>query len=117
QCGCQAEGFDLVGDVRNDLDRRAQIVAPSLLLQDGRIDAPRGDIVGLGGGDAGEPLIVAQVQVGLGAVVGDEDLAVLVRTHRARIDVQIGVQLAQADLVAARLKKSAESGGGEAFSK
>ena len=112
----QAEGLDLVGDVRNDLDRRAQVIAAPFLLQDGRIDAARGDVVGLGGRHPSEPLVVTQVQVGLGPVVGDEDLAVLIRAHRARIDVQIGVQLAQADLVAARLQQGAESGGGEAFS-
>ena len=40
-----------------------------------------------------ESLVVAQVEVGLAAVMGDEDLAVLVRRHGARIDVQIGVEL------------------------
>ena len=39
---------------------------------------------------AGEALVVAEVEVGLGAVVGDEDLAVLERAHRARIDVDVG---------------------------
>ncbi len=43
-----------------------------------------------------EALVVAQVEVGLGAVVGDEHLAVLERTHGARIDVQIGVELLDA---------------------
>jgi hypothetical protein len=36
---------------------------------------------------------VAKVEVGFGAVVGDEDLAVLERGHGARIDVEVGVQL------------------------
>ena len=40
-----------------------------------------------------EALVVAEVEVGLGAVVGDEHLAVLERTHGARIDVDIGVEL------------------------
>ena len=31
-----------------------------------------------------EALVVAQIEVGLGAVVGDEDLAVLERAHGAR---------------------------------
>ena len=57
---------------------------------------------------AGEALVVAEVEVGLGAVVGDEHLAVLVGRHRARIDVEIGVELAQPDLVAARLQQRAE---------
>ena len=57
------------------------------------------------GVDAGEALVVAEVEVGLGAVVGDEDLAVLVRAHRARIDVEVGIELAQPDPIAARLQQ------------
>ena len=64
-------------------------------------------------GVAGEALVVAEVEIGLGAVVGDEHLAVLIRRHRAGIDVEIGVELAQADLVAARLQKRTECRGGE----
>ena len=57
---------------------------------------------------AGEALVVAEVEIGLGAVVGDEHLAVLVRRHRAGIDVEIGVELAQAHVVAARLQQRAK---------
>ena len=59
-------------------------------------------------GPAGEALVMAEVEVGLGAVVGDEHLAVLVGRHRAGIDVEIGVELAQPHLVAARLQQRAE---------
>ena len=57
---------------------------------------------------AGEALVMAEIEIGLGAVVGDEHLAVLIGRHRAGIDVEIGVELAQADLVAARLQQRAE---------
>ena len=70
---------------------------------------PGGDVVGLLGRHAGEALVVAEVEVGLGAVVGDEHLAVLIGAHRPGIDVEIGVELAQPDLVAARLQKRAKS--------
>ena len=62
---------------------------------------------------AGEALVMAEVEIGLGAVVGDEDLAVLIRRHRAGIDVEIGIELAQAHLVAARLQQRAERRGCE----
>ena len=62
---------------------------------------------------AGEALVMAEVEVGLGAVVGDEHLAVLIGRHRARIDVEIGVELAQPHLVAARLQQRAERRGRE----
>jgi len=112
----QDEAFDLVRDVGNDLDGGAQIVAAPLLLQDGLVDLARGDVVAPGGVHPGEPLVVAQVQIGLGAVLGDEDFPVLIGTHRAGIDIQIGVELTQADLVATGLQERAKGGGGETFS-
>ncbi len=102
------EILDGVGDVRNDLDGGAEIVAAPLLGEDVLIDAAGGDVVLLGRGPAGEALVVAEVEIGLGAVVGDEHLAVLIGRHRAGIDVEIGVELAQPHLVAARLQQRAE---------
>ena len=55
------------------------------------------------------------VEVGLGAVVGDEDLAVLERVHRARIDVEVRVELLHAHPQAAHLEQAAEAGGGESL--
>jgi len=51
---------------------------------------------------------MAEVEIRLGAIVGDIDLAVLIRAHRARIDVEIGVELAHADAIAARLQQRTE---------
>ncbi len=101
------EVLDRVGDVRNHLHRRAEIVAPPLLGDQLLIDAPGGDVVLAIGAAPGEALVMAKVEVGLGAVVGDEHFAVLGRAHRARIDVEIGIELAQADGIAARLQKRA----------
>ena len=60
-----------------------------------------------------EPLVVAEVQVRLGAVVQHEDLAVLERVHRAGIDVDVGIELLVGDPQAAGLEESAEGGGGD----
>ena len=48
---------------------------------------------------------MAKVQIGLGAVIGDEDLAMLKGAHGAGIDVQIGIEFAQPDRIAARLQQ------------
>ena len=53
------------------------------------------------------------VEVGLGAVVGDEDLTVLERVHRAGVDVEVGVELLHHDSQAACGQQVAEAGGGE----
>ena len=111
------ELLDRVGDVRDHLDGGAEIVAAPLAGDDALVDPARGDVVALAGGDAGEALVMAEVEVGLGAVVGDVDLAMLVGRHRPRIDVEIGVELAQADLVAARLQQRRERGGHQALAK
>ncbi len=102
------EILDRVGDVRDHLDGGAEIVAAPLLGENVLIDAPGGDVVRLGGGTPGEALVVAEVEVGLRAIVGHEHFAVLVRRHRSGIEIEIGIELAKPDLVATRLQQRAE---------
>ena len=47
---------------------------------------------------------MAEVQIGLGPVLGDEDLAMLVGRHGARVDVDVGVELLRGNLEAAGLQ-------------
>ena len=67
------------------------------------------------GRGAHEALVVAEVEVGFGAVGGDEHFAVLERAHRARIDVDVRIQLHHADLEAARFEDGAQRGRGDAL--
>ncbi len=91
---------DFVGDVRNHLHGRAEVVTAAFAADDVLVDAAGGDRMLAAEPGAHEALVVAQVQVGFGAVVGDVHLAVLERAHGARIDVDIGVQLHHRDLQA-----------------
>ena len=109
------ELLDRVGDVRDHLHGGAEIVAAPLLGDDVLVDAPGGDVVHPVRRAPGEALVVAEVEVGLGAVVGDEDLAVLIGAHRPRIDVEVGVELPQPHPVAARLEERAERRRSDAF--
>ena len=107
--------LDLVGDVGDDLDGVAQVVAPPLLGQHRRVDRAGG-----GGRVAvevlvDEALVVAQVEVGLTAVLGDEHLAVLRRVHGAGVDVDVRVELLERDPQAPALEQSTEGRGGEAL--
>ncbi len=108
--------LDLVGDVRDDLDGCAEILAAALFRDDVRVDLARREIAHAVRARVHEPLVVAQVEVGLRAVVGDVDLAVLERAHRARVDVDVRVELDEANLEAARLEDRAEAGRGNTFS-
>ena len=60
---------------------------------------------------------MAKVEVGLGTVFGDVDLAVLVGTHRAGVNVDVGVELLRGDLQPARLQKAAKRRGSYALAK
>jgi hypothetical protein len=51
------------------------------------------DIRGTGQIAVEETFVMADVEVGFGAVLGDEHLAVLERVHGAGVDVQVRVQL------------------------
>ena len=107
--------LDLVGDVRDDLDRGAEILAAPLLGDDVGVDLARREVAHAVRARVHEPLVVAEIEVGLGAVVGDVDLTVLKGAHRARIDVDVGIELHQAHLEAARLENRAEAGRGNAL--
>ena len=100
--------LDLVGDVGDDLHRLAEVVAAPLGGEHGLVDRagrgvgrPREVLVD-------EALVVAEVEVGLPAVVGDEDLAVLERVHRPGVDVDVRIELLQRHPETAELEQPAQ---------
>ena len=102
--------LDLVGDVRNHLHRRAQIIAAPLLFDHGVVDLTGRDVVGALQVLVDEALVVTEVEVGLGAVFGNEDLAVLVRVHRTGIDVDVRIELLDRNAETARFEEPSERG-------
>ena len=107
--------FDRIGDVRDHLHRRAQVITAALAGDDVLIDAPCRRIVGAASGNPGEALVMAEIKIGLRPIIRDEHLAMLIGRHRARIDVEIRVELAQPHRIAARLQQRAEGGRGDAL--
>jgi len=93
--------LDLVGDVRDHLHCAAEIVAASLLADHALVDLARREVVALGHLHVDEALVMAEVEIGLGTVLGDEHLAVLERAHRSRIDVDVRIELEVGDSDAA----------------
>src|SRR5579859_4900071 len=108
-------GFDFVGDVRDHLHGLAEIIAAALALDDLLIDAAGGDVVGLREARVGETLVVAEIQIGLGAIVGDEDFAVLERAERAGVHVQVRIEFLQADAQPAALEETSDRRRGNSF--
>ena len=103
--------LDFVGDVRDHLDRLPEIIAPAFLVDDRLVDLPGRHRVPPGGPDAGEALVVPEVQVRLHPVLRDIALSVLIRIQRARVDIDVRIELLDGDAVAAALKQLADTGG------
>ena len=107
--------LDLVGDVRDHLHGAAEVVAAALAPDHRVVDRAGGDVRAARGVGVGEALVVAEVEVGLRAVLGHEDLAVLERAHRARVHVDVRIELLEGDAEAARDQQAADGGGGDAL--
>ena len=107
--------LDGVGDVRNDLHGAAEEIAAALLGDEALIDGALRDVALAREALVDEALVVAEIQVAFKAVVGDEDLAVLEGTHRARVDVEVGIHLLHRDLVAAAFQQLPQRRGRDAL--
>ncbi len=92
-CTLDDAALDLVGNMRNHLDGRTQVVTTALLAQHVGVNAAGGEVVVLAHGGVDETLVMAQIKVSLGAIVGYEDFAMLEGAHGPRIHVDIGIQL------------------------
>ena len=78
------------------------------------VDLAGGHVASCGQVSFDEPLVVAEVEVGLGAVIGDEDLAVLVGSS-SPVDVKVRVVRKKTDSWRA-LQDVPDRGGGDALS-
>ena len=107
--------LDLVGDVRDDLHRLTQVLAAAFLREHRLVDRTRGRVRLARERDVDEALVVAEVQVGLALVVGDEHFPVLERVHGAGVDVDVRVELLHRDPQPATLEQSPERRGREAL--
>ena len=58
---------------------------------------------------------MTEIEIGLGAVVGDEDLAVLERRHRSGIHVEVWIELHNRDAHSALDEQSTQRGRGDSF--
>jgi hypothetical protein len=76
-----------VGDVRNDLHGLAEIVAAAFFAEDRFVDAAGGPVVVATKFCVGEALVVAEIEIGLRAVIGDINFAVLIGRHRTGVNV------------------------------
>ena len=88
----------------------------ALTVDDGLVDAPCRYRVVSCCEYACKSLVVSQVQIRLETILRHVALTVLVGVQRARVDVDVGVELLDGYLVAASLQQFADGGGNNALS-
>ena len=85
------KSLDLIGNVWNDLHGFTQILTASLLPNHRLIDLTGGEVIALAHLGAHKTFVVSKIEIGLGAVFGHKDLAMLKRTHGSRVYIDVGV--------------------------
>ena len=83
--------LNFIGDVGNNLNSLAQIVATAFFVDYTLVDASCRDVVRFGRLYAQEAFIMSQVEVGFVSVYGYITLSVLVGVQRSGVDVDVGV--------------------------
>ena len=109
--------FDFICDMGNYLYRLAEIVTMTFPVDDGLVDASRGDAVISGGVNTSKAFVMSQVKVGFHTVNGHIALTMFIGVQRPRIDVDIRVKLLNSDFIAPCLEQFANTGRDDAFSK
>ena len=107
--------LDLVGDVGHDLDGGAQVRTFALLGDHLVVDLASGVVGILIRAALREAFVVTKVEVGFGAIFGDINLAMLIRTHRPGIKIDIGIKLLNTNLQSVALQKESDGCGGQSL--
>ena len=100
--------LNFVGDVRNHLHGFPEVIAAAFLEDHVFVNLAAGEIIVAREDAIGEALVMAEIEIGFGAVIEHVNFAVLERVHRSRIDIQIRIELLKDDAQAAQLEKCAE---------
>ena len=91
-CGKHHAPPYFVGNVRNNLNGFSVVAAFAFGIQYGKVHLAGARAAVFGKADVGKALVMTQVQIGFGPVIGNEDFAVFIRIQSSRIDIQIRIE-------------------------
>src|SRR5262249_30878504 len=91
------------------------VVASALFGDDLLVNSAGGPVVVAGELGVGEALVVAEVEISFGAVISNEDLAVLKGRHGAGVNVQVRVKFLQVDLEPAAFEQASDGSSRQAL--
>ena len=100
------ELLNFVRDVRDHLNGLAEVFAATFLAKHALVDLTRREVVGLVHLRGDEAFVVTEVEVGFRPVFRHKNFTVLERRHRARVDVDIRIELDHGHLQTTRFQNS-----------
>ena len=109
--------LNFIRDVRDDLHRAAVIAACALTFDDRLVNLAGSCVVVPGKLFIDEPLVMADVQIGLRSVIRHIHFAMLVRVHCTGVHIQIRIQFADGDAISPALEQAAKRRRSDALAK
>ena len=102
--------LDFISHMGDHLHCAAEVITAALAAQNRLVNLPTGEVIVLGHLGAQKALVVAKVQVCLGAILGYIDLTVLVGAHGTWVHIKVGVKLENSHTQASGLEHSTQRG-------
>ena len=99
--------LDFIGDMRNNLYGTAKIIATAFFIYYTLVNLACGRIGVFGQVDINKAFVMSQVKVSFRTVVGYKNLAMLIRAHCARVNIDIRVELLDSNPIAAAFQQTA----------
>ncbi len=94
--------------MRDDLNGFAEVIAAAFLGENGFVNTATGPVIVAGELNVGEAFVVAEVEIGFGAIVCDKHFAVLIRAHSTGIHVQVRVTFLDGDFETATFEETTD---------
>ena len=99
--------FDFICDMRNNLYGTAKIIATAFFIYYTLVNLACGRIGVFGQVDINKAFVMSQVKVSFRTVVGYKNLAMLIRAHCSRVNIDIRVELLDSNPIAAAFQQTA----------
>ena len=107
--------FNFIGNVRDDLNGTAKVIAPALFADDRPVDFPSRHIGAFGKININKTFVMSKVEIGFPSIIGDKHFTVLVGTHRTWIKIDVWIKFLDGDFHAPAFQQAPQRSRRDSF--